>query len=118
MNFKNLSAPRIGDNDVVVTPMLCSMIFNKGKSSFSTNSSMQLFLYEVFCASEDTAMQAQLMSQVPLTFNTVVLKDSEDLTLQSVNLFTGSTEDNESKASMESKDINANVCLVTFGKRN
>ena len=48
MNFENISATRIGDEEVVVKPMLRSMIFNKGKSSFSTNSTMRVFPMKSF----------------------------------------------------------------------
>ena len=67
MSFENLSATRIGEDDVVVTPMLRSMIFNEGKSSFSAQTKMRLFPYEVVRVSERNEMLEELMSPAPLS---------------------------------------------------
>ena len=117
MNFENLSASRVSDNNVVVMPMLRSMIFNKGKSSFSTNSSMQLSPYNDVPASEDTAMLLQLMSPEILSFDTFVSKDLEDLMFQSVDSFMGGNQDDGSNGSMDCKDLMLTSVFCLWGKK-
>ena len=81
MNFGNLGAKRTVEDDVVVTPLLRSMIFNGGKSSFSGNTLMRLFPYEVVPDGPKAGKQPLLLSPAPLAFDharAVVEIDDDD----------------------------------------
>jgi hypothetical protein len=69
MNFENLGSKRTGEDDVVVTPLLRSMINNEGKSSFSGNTTIRLFPYEIVASTSLNDRLSHLMSPAPLAFD-------------------------------------------------
>ena len=109
MNFANLAAKRTVEDDVVVTPLLRSMIYNEGKSSFSGNTTMRLFCYEIVPEEQARKSCPSLMSPAPLAFELDIAADDPEEEEEVEETGSAGSEG-------EAPEVNAKVVLSPTGE--